>query len=161
MRTFYFISVRKVLILSSENLAEPQPMLLHPGTTQFYHPTGPSGIINVPDNGLMELFCPGQWNSPAAPAGVPIIVRCTANNQFAYGNANYNFRDFSCSGYPQRFARESGARCYNNGYMVQHGYQVLTRFISVFESCHDKVIEQNYYTHYFFTPANVAFQTGK
>lgn len=71
------------------------------------------------------------------------------------------FNNYMCKAYPTHTAKETGGRCYNNGYLVQVGYQVDTRFLKVLEVCHDKVTEETYYTKHRFSPANSKYQTGK
>lgn len=89
-----------------------------------------------------------------------MTATCTSGNQFLYNNARYNFNQFSCTNFPAHTARKSGARCYNNGYIVQHGFVVGSRFLNVFDSCHNEAREETYYASYQLRPENDGFQSG-
>lgn len=141
-------------------LAEPQPLLLRPGTSEFFNPTGRYGIISMTDNQQIELYCSGGFSSPAG-AGTTVMATCTTGNQFLYNGNRYNFNQFYCGAYPAHTARKTGARCYNNGYIVEHGFVVGSRFANVFISCHDEVSEANYYAFYQLRPENDGFQSSE
>jgi hypothetical protein len=138
---------------------EPQPLLLKPGTSEIFYPTGRDGVIRMNDGQQIELYCSSGFQSPSG-AGNTIMASCTTGNQFLFNGIRYNFVTFACTGFVAHTARKSGARCYNNGYVVQHGFPVDSRFVNVYDSCHDEVTEANYYTTYKFTPANDGFQNS-
>lgn len=142
------------------DLGEPQPLLLRPGTSQIFYPSSRAGIVNLNDNEQIELYCSSGF---AAPSGATnsIIATCTTSNQFLFNGNRYNFITFACNGFVAHTARKTGARCYNNGYVVEHGFPVGSdRFVKVYDVCHDEVSEANYYASYKFTPANDGFQSG-
>lgn len=138
---------------------EPQPLLIKPGTSEFYNPTGRFGIISVNEGQSIELFCSGEFASPAG-AGNSIMATCTTGNQFLYNNVRYNFIDFACKAFPAHTVRKTGARCYNNGYVLEAGFVVDSRFLKVYDSCFDEVREEVYYAAYKLTPENDGFQSG-
>ena len=139
---------------------EPQPLLLRPGTTEIFHPSGRNGIITLNVNEQIELYCSKGFASPSRSEKT-IIATCTSGNLFSYNNLDYEFKSFFCTAFTAHAAQKSGARCFNNGYIIEHGFPVESRFVKVFESCHDEVTEENYYSYYKFTPANDGFQTGR
>jgi phage-related tail fiber protein len=147
-------------MLINECIGEPQPLLIKPGTSEFVFPTGRHGVISLNENEQIELYCSSGFASPSG-AGSSITATCTTGNQFLYNNARYNFIQFTCTKYPDHIARKSGARCYNNGYVIEHGFVVGSRFLKVYDSCFDEVREEVYYASYKLTPANDGFQSGK
>lgn len=70
--------------------------------------------------------------------------------------------NFKCRKHPRHSARRqqfSKARCYNNGSLVDIGFQVGDkRFLKVMTVCHDPKRQQTYYAKYLLTPANIAAQ---
>lgn len=143
-------------------MGEPQPLLIRPGTTEFFDPQGSDGIIRLNSNQQLELFCSGSFTSPAGASG-SITVTCTSGNQFLFSGASFPFSSFVCNAYPTHIARRTGARCFNNGVDVEIGFEVgsSARFLQVMTLCHDEVTEETYFVRHRFTPANAGFQIGK
>jgi hypothetical protein len=142
-------------------LGEPQPLLIKPGTTEFYLPQGSDGIVRLNSNEQLELYCTNGFASPGG-ASNSITVTCSSNNQFSFGGNTYAFNAFYCTAYPVHKARKTGGRCYNNGYEVEIGFEVgsSARFLRTILTCHDEVTEETYYAYYKFTPATAAYQSG-
>jgi len=139
---------------------EPQPLLIRPGTSEFFNPTGRYGIITLNENQQIELYCSNGFASPAGTTGNSVTATCSTGNQFTFNNGRYNFYQFVCQSYPAHSARKTGARCYNNGYELEIGFVVATRFLRIMTVCHDEVREETYYAKYQLLPANDGFQTG-
>jgi hypothetical protein len=139
---------------------EPQPLLIRPGTSTLFYPATKSGVISLTANQQIELYCSGSFTSPAGATG-SITVSCTTLNQFLYNNVRYNFNQFYCSGFVASAARKSLTRCYNNGFIIEHGFSVGTRFIKTYDTCHNNVREETYYAKHSFTPANAGYQSGE
>lgn len=136
-------------------------MLLRPGTSTLFHPAARNGIINLNDNEAIELYCSTGFAAPSG-AGNSITATCTTGNRFLYNGLSYTFATFVCTGYTAHSARKTGARCYNNGYVIEHGFPVGSdRFVKTFDVCHDELTEANYYAAYKFTPANDGFQSSE
>lgn len=135
---------------------------MKPGTTEFFNPQGTDGIIRLNNNEQLELYCSGAFASPGGASG-SITVTCTGGNQFSYSTGSFPFSSFVCNEYPTYIARRTGARCFNNGIVVEIGFEVgsTARFLEVMNLCHDEVTEETYYVKHKFTPANAAYQIGK
>jgi hypothetical protein len=144
-------------------LGEPQPLLIRPATTSWFNPQGSDGIIRLNSNEQLELFCTTGFSSPAGTAGNSITITCAGGNQFSHNGFTFPFNNFVCNAYPAHTARRTGARCFNNGIIVEIGFEVgsSARFLHVMDVCHDEVTDENYYAKYAFTPANAGFQIGK
>lgn len=143
------------------DLGEPQPLLIIPGTTEFFNPQGSDGIIRLNNNQQLELYCSTGFASPGASSN-SIIITCTSGNLFLYSGSAFSFNTFTCSVYPIHKARKTGGRCFNNGYEVEIGFEVgsASRFLQVMTLCHDEITEETYYVKHKFTPASAAYQVG-
>lgn len=140
------------------HLGNPQPLYIRPGTSQFYHPSDRRGIIEANVNQEIELFCTGGFASPAGITLTSIRVACSSGVRFRFNNILYNMNEFRCRDWPVAIPRRRSPvqRCFNNAIMVDVGFTVLSRFLTVFSVCHDTVTEENYFTAYHFTPASDA-----
>ncbi|CAO1405394.1 unnamed protein product [Diamesa tonsa] len=140
-------------------LGEPQPLLIRPGTSNFYYPAGKDGIINLNENGQIEIFCSSGFATPSGVAN-SATATCASGNQFIVNNVRYSFNQFACKNFVESTARKTGGRCYNNGFEVEIGFVVSTRFLRTMTVCHDETREETYYAKYTMTPANEGYQTG-
>lgn len=130
------------------------------GTSQLFYPPTKTGIISLSANEQIELYCSGGFSTPSG-AGTTVLATCSTSNQFVYNNVRYDFKNFYCSGFTASAARKTSTRCYNNGYIIEHGFPVGTRFVKIYEACHNDVSEETYYVKHAFTPANAGYQSGK
>lgn len=125
----------------------PQPLYIRPGTAEFFHPSDRRGLIELSVNQQMEMFCV-QFSSPIDVFG-SITVECVSGTNFRFNGEVFDFSLFSCRNWPTSTAvRRTSPRCFNNGVLVDVGFQVNARFMTVFTSCHDPVLETNHYTQY-------------
>ncbi|XP_070504991.1 uncharacterized protein [Chironomus tepperi] len=161
------LSVSRLLIFRGQctinvngDLGEPQPILIHPDSTNFYEPVDVDGIIRLGLNSQIELYCETGFTSPAITETL-IKVTCAAGNLFTWSGYSLTFNNFICRAYPTPQDIKTGARCYNSALLVKVGYQVdADRFLTVFEVCHDDRTEETYYSKHRFSPANSRFQSG-
>lgn len=137
--------------------ASPQPVFIRPGTSSFFHPANRQGQIQLSTNQEIELWCSGPWTSPTGAPNL-ITATCVSGLIFRYNNVNFNFNQFQCRAWPQWTTRRTSTRCFSNGMIVDVGFQIGNRWLHVFKSCHDLVIEQNWYTYYQLTPVSAANQ---
>lgn len=140
----------------NSNTGSPQPLYIRPGTNQFFHPSDRRGIMELDINQQMELFCV-EFNSPAGSFG-SITIECVGGIVFRHNGILYNFNEFSCRNWPSSTGVRRTERCFNNAHLVDVGFQVGTRFLRVFTSCHDPILEANHYTQYQLTPRSDANQ---
>lgn len=140
----------------SSDLGIPQPLYIRPGTDQFFHPVDRRGIIEMSVNEQMELFCTNAFASPSGTEGNLIRISCAINGRFQFNGIFYNLKEFTCRNWPTSVAhrRLTLSRCYNQGTIVDVGFQVDLRFLKVFTACHNPMTEENYYTEYQLTPAS-------
>lgn len=136
----------------------PQPLYIKPGTEEFFHPANSHGFFEMTANQEIELFCS---NSFATPSGVNtnlIRVSCSSGTRFLFNGISYNLNEFSCRNWPVSVAqrRPTITRCFNQGTIIDVGFQVNERFLRVYSSCHNQKTEENHYTEYQLTPITAA-----
>lgn len=145
----------------AKDLGIPQPLLIHPGSTEFFHPTNRFGVITMEKNQQMELFCTNGFSYPHGVERNLVSINCAYGSKFLLNGKLYNLNEFTCRKYPYHSARRRPTeRCYNDGILVDIGFQVEERFMNVMSVCHDPSTEQTYYAKYKLTPASVAAQQG-
>lgn len=133
--------------------------MIRPGTTQLFYPLSKYGVIYLEEGEQIELYCSTSFSTPYE-AGTTFLATCSHDNQFSFNGVNYDFSSFYCKGFTASEVRKTSERCYNNGYVVQHGFPVGSKFVNIYEACHNDVREETYYVKHHFTPANAGFQTG-
>lgn len=151
----------------NDDLGEPQPLLIHPGTTEWFDPQ----VTSYVDNGdavilmnqceTIELVCTTGFASPQGIAGNSIIVACAGDDKFWYEDKFYSFNTFSCNDYPTHVARRIAGRCIYGGTLVEVGFDIRTRFFHLYEVCLNENTDETYYTQDRITPVNVGYQRGK
>lgn len=135
-----------------------QPLLLRPGTAQIIYPSGSDGKVELFDNEQIELYCSTRFASPYI-VGNSITPTCTTNNEFRLNGMRYNFKAFECTDYVAHQVRRTKTRCFNNGYIFEHGFPVQNdRFVKLFDTCQDVVTEENFYAIHKISPANMGYQ---
>lgn len=138
------------------NLANPQPLFIRPGTEQIFHPNDRRGIIEMSASQEMELFCTNGFATPSGLTGNLIRISCSSGTRFFLNGIFYNFNEFTCRNWPTSVAqrRITTTRCFNQSSIIDVGFQVKNRFLTVFSACHNPRSEQNYYTEYRLTPTS-------
>lgn len=133
--------------------------MIRPGTSQLFYPPTKTGIISLNLNEQIELYCSTNFATPSG-AGTTVLATCSSSNQFVYNNNRYDFKSFACTGFTASQAKKTSTRCYNNGYIIEHGFPVGSKFVKIYEACHNDVREETYYVKHAFTPANAGYQSG-
>ena len=123
--------------------ASPQPVYLRPNLPQFFYPANRQGQIQMTANQNMEMWCSGPWTNFAGAPNL-ITAQCVSGQTFRYNGQNFNFNQFRCNAWPTFTTRRSTTRCFGNGILVDVGFQIGTRWLHVFTSCHDTVLETNW-----------------
>lgn len=139
-----------------QDTANPQPLFIRPGTSNWFHPTDRRGILEFTANQEIELFCTGSFATPSGVSGSSIRLACSGGTRFRFNGIFHNFNEFTCRTWPTFVAqRRAGTqRCFNQATIVDVGFQVSgNRFLRSFTSCHDPRTEENYFTEYQLTPA--------
>lgn len=137
-------------------LGGPQPLYIQPGTNRFFHPSDRRGIMEWSANQEVELFCTNGFATPSSVVGNSIRIACSSGNTFRFNGIVYGITEFTCRNWPTSVAlrRPATETCFNQGTLVDVGFQVENRFLRVFSACHDTRTEENYYTIYELTPSS-------
>lgn len=149
-------------VIINLHLGNPQPLYIRPGTEQFFHPSDRRGIIEMSVNQEMELFCTNGFATPGGISENLVRISCSTGTIFRLNGIFYNLNEFTCFNWPTSVAqrRITTSRCFNQGTIVDVGFQVENRFLKVFSACHDPRVEQNYYTEYQLTPSSDGQQSN-
>lgn len=172
-RLSIFIRVKKTLFLRfppdnrfrcevdiGKDLGIPQPLYIRPGTSEFFHPSDRSGMLTMEKSQQIELFCTNGFSHPHQLERHLVSISCVRGSKFHLNGRTYNLNEFTCRKYPLHTAQRRPQRCFNDGILVDIGFRVEQRFLTVMTVCHDPSTEQTYYSQYQLTPANVAAQQG-
>lgn len=127
-------------------------MIIKPGTAAFLFPENRTGIVYLADGDEVEVYCTSALKAPAG-VGNSVIAKCVDGNLFEVNGVPYTFKDFSCTSIPSHTTRKTGGKCFNDGIMVDIGFDLGDRFLKVLEVCHDAVTEETYFAKYQLTPA--------
>lgn len=138
-----------------------QPLLIHPNTSKFLHPTERTGIITIRRDEKIQLFCSTGFSYPTTINGNSVYVQCMNNGHIQLNDGQRFLNNFSCRKHPIHSARQRvNKRCFNNATLVDIGFEVDNKFLITMTVCHDSISQQTYYVKYRLTPANVASQHG-
>lgn len=142
-------------------MGSPQPLLIRPNTSSFFHPTDRSGILRLAPSQQIELFCTNGFSSPRGIEKNTLSIGCAHENRFYLDGKSNRLNEFACRKFPYFTAqRRTTERCYNDSVLVDIGFKVDKHFLQVLTACHNPSTEQTYYSRYRLTPANVAAQQG-
>lgn len=145
----------------AEDLGTPQPLLIRPGSSEFFHPHDRSGKLVLEKNHQMELFCSNGFSSPVGIETNLVSITCAYGSRFHLNTRMYSLNEFVCRKYPHYIVDlRRPSKCYNGSLLVNVGFEVEKRFLKVMTICHNPSTEQTYYSKYRLTPANVAAQQG-
>lgn len=135
------------------DLADPQPLIIKPGTAAFLYPEDRTGIIYLDDEQEVEIYCTSGFRVPEG-VGNSAIAKCVDGNLFEVNGTPYTFIEFTCNSIPFHTTRKTGQKCYNDAIKVDIGFDLGDRFAKVLEVCHDEETEVTYYAKYQLTPAS-------
>jgi hypothetical protein len=159
-------SILKIFLVGScrinvnRNLGPTQPLLIHPGTSNFFYPQESRGIIFMNRTQNLELFCNDRFLAPPHDASF-LDARCDSRSNFIVKNIRHEFSEINCLNFPKHVARRFSMKsCFGGSTAVEIGFDTGDRFLQIMTLCFDEIIERTYYVKYSMTPANSAFQSG-
>lgn len=144
-----FLGLFECSINLNRDIADPQPLLIIPNTTEFVYPTERHGFIDLQLGEQMELFCTGGFTFD--PSKTSIIVSCDTENMFRFEESLFAFRNFVCLRNQRNVAIRTGKECYKGASLLTVGFDIETRFVPLYNICFDEKIEQSYYVQYRLT----------
>lgn len=144
----------------NRNLGPVQPLLIVPGQAQFFNPSNTRGHIQLNRNEEIEVFCTNGFSYPPIKKN-SLKFSCVTRQSFQLDNRRYEFNEINCKELPSHVARRiPGQRCFDNGTLVEVGFDLGSRFLQIFTLCHDEILERTHYVKHFMKPANSGFQRG-
>lgn len=149
----FVVSCSGCTINVNGDLADPQPLIVRPGTSAFVYPADKTGIIYLEIGQAVEIYCPAGLKVPEG-VGNSAIAKCVDGNKYEVNGIPYSFKDFTCKSIPYHTARKTGSKCYNNAAQVEIGFDLGTRFLKVLEVCFNEITEETYYAKYQLMPAS-------
>lgn len=141
-------------------LPEPQPLLIIPGTDEFFDPQSTNGIVYLTPGEQIELYCSGSFVLPFT-GNRSLYAYCGAAGQFIVNGKDFSFDQLACTGQVFHTARRTEHSCGIQGHEthIEVGFDLGgNRFLHLMDICHDEVLESSLYTHHIQTPANIGFQ---
>ena len=148
----------------NEDLSNPQPLLIQPGTNQFVRPQGTDGRIYLDAAASIELYCTKSFQAPFENVTL-LLATCVRKDVFRIGQKDIRFAALTCKDHPAHSARRTGRKCYKGATEVEIGFEIKrgplnSTFLRMMDLCHDEVIETTHYTHFNMTASSFAFQRG-
>lgn len=92
----------------NKDLADPQPLIVRPGTSAFVYPEDKTGIINLEKDQEVEIYCTATGFKIPEGAGNSVIAKCIEGTYFEVSGMAYTFKDFTCKTIPYHIARKTG-----------------------------------------------------
>jgi hypothetical protein len=138
-------------------LSNLQPLIVHHNSTNFLYPKDKAGIVVLDQGQKFEICCTSELKFPKN-GGNCATVKCVAENKFEVKGKSYRFKEFSCKSIPDHIARKTGRKCFNQAEIVEIGFDVPgTRFIKVYEVCHNELTEETYLAKYQLTSGSAGY----
>lgn len=140
------------------DLVDPQPLMIKPGTEEFFYADNPNRFLNFHEGQQLELFCSSRFNA-TLPSNL-VIATCVSGTTFMIEQTVYDFSELYCTGNVAHTAMRTAEKCYGDAIIVKIGFPVNSRFLTVMDVCFDEVLNRPLYSHYNFIPANTGYQTS-
>lgn len=141
-----------------DDLDKNQPLYISTyDTWTFHYPHGGDGIMRFNEGERLELNCVDQFfESPLMLSNYKsAIIKCVQGTIFDLGGIHLSITQFKCKNWPKPTLIKTDLQCYNRANIIHTGFQVDERWFHMYTSCHDTIIEQNYYSSHIITPIAV------
>ncbi|ALC43684.1 CG3819 [Drosophila busckii] len=144
--------------IRSTEMKNPQPLLLKPGTTEFY-PFSASGYVDVANDKTIEFSCTSSLASPLS--GKSVTAKCVGGTTFRIGDKNHDLSTISCSSWPAFVGRKSGARCNGGTTLINVGFELSgSRFAKQYDVCFNEDQEVTRYVYHTLDSGSNYYATG-
>lgn len=140
----------------NRDLGEPQPLLLHPRSSEFLLPRTSAGIIRLNRNAAVELFCTHGFRGFS---GNSLNAICVGGTNFHVNGEEVEFSDIACNRLPEHTARRTNYTC-PGGEIAQVGYNVGDRWLNLMDICHNEELATTHWVHFDQSPAHLGGQRG-
>lgn len=106
----------------------------------------------------MELHCCHGFLISDATS---IIATCNGKDKFIHHSKVYDISHLTCRDPVFHIASRVGTLCYNNGTLIKVGFDLGTRFLTLYEICFDEKLLQTHYVKYGLAPWNIKHERAK
>lgn len=139
-------------------LKNPQPLLIEPGTSEFY-PFSDSGYVVVAVDKEIEFACTSSLDSPLS--GKSATAKCVGGSTFKIGNKEYDVSAIKCTSWPSFVGKKSGSSCNGGTTLINVGFELSnSRFAKQYEVCFNENEEVTRYVHHTLDPGSNYYATG-
>lgn len=141
-----------------KDLKKNQPLYISTrDSSKFHYPHGGDGIMRFNEGESLELNCVDQFfESPLMLSNnKSAIIKCVEGIIFDLDGIPIPIDLFTCKNWPKLTLIKTDFKCYNRANIIFTGFKVDERWFHMYTSCHDNIIEQNYYSSHIITPIAV------
>lgn len=123
-----------------------------------FWPVNGKGQMIVRVGEELEFYCSSKLADPFNTQK-SVKAKCVDGDMFKVGSKVYSFSTFRCSSWSYFTARKVGASC-PNGTLIENGFNVESRFLTLSTICFDEKIEATRYVKHSLGPGSDFFETG-
>lgn len=142
------------------DLGSPQPLYLRSDNGQLLLPHSSAGIIEVANNGSIDVFCPSGFRGRfQGHSNRTLSTQCVSGTQFRVDGEQFEFNELACRVLPQHEQRRTNRTC-TNGNIIEIGFQTESNWLLLLTVCHNSTFGSNRWVHYYQNPENQGWQRG-
>lgn len=113
----------------ARHLGLPQPLYLRPDNGQFMLPQTSAGVIQLPKNSVINVYCPAGFKGKLQSSQEKTIAAtCISGIQFNAVNAIIEFNEFVCTRPPRHKAKRTLQKC-PGGQIAEIGFDTESKFL--------------------------------
>jgi hypothetical protein len=137
-------------------LADPEPLLLVPGTTTLVRGNTHGNIV-LRAGQTVRLACPG---TVLTVTGTPeATATCVGGVQLSVNGRTYNANRLGCTRPPTPHSWAAGS-CMGGRELALMGYQTSAGNVQLIEACHDRSLHHTLYAKFTLRPEASRFRRG-
>ncbi|XP_055614484.1 uncharacterized protein LOC129760834 [Uranotaenia lowii] len=142
-----------------EDITVKHPLLLVPGTGQFYTPVEQSSDLLFRKGESIELFCTHGFADQTEDNS--LTAYCDGANLFSLNGESYRISELTCKRPPFHEVIRTEFNCFNGASLLRVGFNVNTTFVPLYEICFDEHSLRTHYVKHQLTPGNIYHQQTK
>ncbi|XP_068150131.1 uncharacterized protein [Drosophila tropicalis] len=144
--------------IRSSELKDPQPLLIKPGTSEFYD-FSDSGYVDIEKDKTIEFACTSSLASPLS--GKSVTAKCVEGTTFKIDDKEHDISAIKCSSWPAFVGRKSGHSCNGGTTLIHVGFELTnSRFATEYEVCFNEDEEVTRYVYHKLEPGSNYYATG-
>ncbi|XP_030572939.1 uncharacterized protein LOC115771393 [Drosophila novamexicana] len=144
--------------IRSTEMKNPQPLLIKPGTTEFF-PFSAEGYVDVEHDKTIEFHCTSSLDSPLS--GKSVTAKCVGGSTFKVGDKEHDISAIKCTSWPAFVGKKSGSSCNGGTTLIKVGFELSgSRFATQYEVCFNEDEEVTRYVHHTLDSGSNYYATG-